>query len=281
MNDSANHEPALPPVALTVAGSASGGGAGIQADLKPFTAMGVYGASALTAVTAQNTIGVRAAEMLPVDLIREQIHAVAEDLPVASVKTGMLGTSAVIEVVAEALARHGFEKIVVDPVMVAKSGDPLIDEPAVRTLAERLLPLASLVTPNRHEASRLLGLSLPVTASDDAADAAEAICRKFGPAACVVKTARRQGDAEAPAVVDVLFDGHEIHELPGPWHDTDRTHGSGCTFSAAACGALARGESLLEAAGTARAFIDRAIAAAPALGRGHPPVNHLLERHRS
>ena len=261
------------PVALTIAGSDSCGGAGIQADLKTFTVMGVYGASVVTAITAQNTIGVRSSRLLELGLIDEQITAVTEDMPVAAVKTGMLGSVEVIETVAAAIERHGMGPVVVDPVMIAKSGDALIDEAAVQTLAERLLPLGAVVTPNRHEAARLLSLSWPVSSVDVATDAAKGICEQFDVPACVVKGIRRETDGQVEAV-DVLFDG-QVHELTGPWHDTASTHGSGCAFAAAICAGLALGRSVRDAAGTAKLFISRAIERAPVLGGGTPPVNPL------
>jgi hydroxymethylpyrimidine/phosphomethylpyrimidine kinase len=270
-------EPASPPVALTIAGSDSSGGAGIQADLKTFTVLGVYGVSVVTAVTAQNTVGVRAAGLLDVDLIARQIDAVASDLPITATKTGMLASVAIIDAVADGIASHRLNPLVVDPVMVAKSGDALIDDAAVTRMAERMLPLATLVTPNRYEAARLLGLADPADSVDQAGQMAGQICGRFGCGACIVKgIGRQQGNRRE--VVDVLCEDGRISEHPAPWVETNRTHGSGCTFSAAITAKLASGQGLVEAIDQARAFISRAIERAPRLGHGHPPVSPLACR---
>lgn len=270
-------EPASPPVALTIAGSDSSGGAGIQADLKTFTVLGVYGASVVTAVTAQNTVGVQAAELLDVDLIGRQIDAVASDLPITATKTGMLASVAIIDAVADWIAAHRLSPLVVDPVMVAKSGDALIDEAAVSRMAERMLPLATLVTPNRYEAARLLGIADPADSVDQAGHMAARIVEDFRCPACIVKGIRRQ-QGNRREVVDVLCENGRISEHPAPWVETSRTHGSGCTFSAAITAKLASGQGLVEAIDQARAFISRAIARAPRLGHGHPPVSPLACR---
>lgn len=264
--------------ALTVAGSDSSGGAGIQADLKTFTVLGVYGASVVTAITAQNTLGVQAAQLLDVNLIARQIDSVASDLPIGATKTGMLVSVAVIDVLADGIKRHGLGPVVVDPVMVAKSGDALIDDAAVTRMAERMLPLATLVTPNHHEAARLLGMDDTVDDIDQAGDVAGQICERFGCGACTVKGISR-GSGKRCEVVDVLFDKGTITEFRASWLKTNRTHGSGCTFSAAITAGLARGLSMREAIQQARAFISRSIERAPLLGHGNPPVSplsHLL-----
>jgi hydroxymethylpyrimidine/phosphomethylpyrimidine kinase len=269
-------EPYHPPVALTIAGSDSCGGAGIQADLKTFSVMGVYGATVLTAITAQNTRGVQAAQLLDVDLISAQLASVAEDLPIAASKTGMLGRISIIDTVADEIQRHRLQPLVVDPVMVAKSGDLLIDDNAIARMAERILPLATLLTPNRHEAARLLGISTVQTVTE-AGDAAQEICERFGPSACIVKAA--QDPDNKGKVVDVLFTAGEIHCYSADWLDTHRTHGSGCTFSAAITAALALGQPLDEAIRKGRQFISRAIAEAPLMGQGNPPVSPLAHLH--
>lgn len=263
-----------PTIALTIAGSDSSGGAGVQADLKTFTVLGVYGASVLTAITAQNTLGVQAAELLDAKLIAGQIDSVASDLPIGATKTGMLGSDEIIDVVADGIERHRLGPVVVDPVMVAKSGDALIDDAAVSRLAERMLPLATLVTPNRHEAARLLGFGDSVNDVDQAGNVAGQICDRFGCGACIVKGISR-GSGERREIVDVLFDKETITEFPASWVETNRTHGSGCTFSAAITAGLASGKALRVAIQEARVFISRAIERAPLLGHGNPPVSPL------
>lgn len=261
-------------VALTIAGSDSSGGAGLQADLKTFTVLGVYGASVVTAITAQNTLGVQDAQLLDASLIARQIDSVASDLPIGAMKTGMLGSVEIIDVVADGIERHGPGLVVVDPVMVAKSGDALIDDAAVSRMAERMLPLATLVTPNRHEAARLLGIATAVEHVDQAGAVAGQICDRFGCGACIVKGISR-GNGESREIVDVLFDRETITEFPASWLKTNRTHGSGCTFSAAITAGLAWGQDLRGAITQARAFISRAIERAPGLGHGNPPVSPL------
>jgi hydroxymethylpyrimidine/phosphomethylpyrimidine kinase len=255
-------------VALTIAGSDSGGGAGIQADLKTFQRFGVYGTSALTLVTAQNTVGVLAVELLPTKLITHQIAAVAEDFEVRAAKTGALGSSEIIEAVAAALTEHALPNPVVDPVMISKHGDPLLDIGAVEVLKARLFPKAALVTPNLHEAAALLGRAV---ASEEAMrDAARAVC-DLGAAAALVKGGHLPG-GEA---VDLFYDGSDFVRLAAPRIETPHTHGTGCTYSAAIAALLARGETLVEAVREAKDFISRAIAGAPGIGHGHGPVDHL------
>ncbi len=266
--------PQRPPVVLTIAGSDSCGGAGIQADLKTFALSGVYGASAITVVTAQNTTGVQAAELLDRQLVVRQIDSVAGDLPIAAVKTGMLGSVELIEAVAEAIERHGFATLVVDPVMVAKSGDPLIDDEAVEAMKRQLLPRATIVTPNRHEAARLVGWAEAPDTVNRATEAARIICDRFGAGACVVKAIASDGD-EPIQSVDVLCHGQTSRTFTGPLCPAGRTHGSGCTFSAAIAAELARGQSLPKAVALAKRFITRAIHEAPPLGGGTAPVNPL------
>ena len=261
-------EPAAVYVALTIAGSDSGGGAGIQADLKTFQRFGVYGTSALTLVTVQNTVGVRAVELLSTELIAQQIAAVAEDFDVRAAKTGALGSAEIIEAVAAAVEEHAIPNLVVDPVMISKHGDPLLDTDAVEVLRPRLFPKASLVTPNLHEAAALLGRAV---ASEEAMrDAARAVC-DLGAEAALVKGGHLPG-GEA---VDLFYDGSDFVRLAAPRIETPHTHGTGCTYSAAIAALLARGETLVAAVREAKDFISRAIAGAPGIGHGHGPVDHL------
>lgn len=256
--------------ALTIAGSDSGGGAGIQADLKTFSALGVFGTSAITAVTAQNTLGVRAVATLDVDLIVAQIEAVLDDLGADAVKTGMLATSAITEAVAAVLARRLRRPLVVDPVMFSKSRHRLLAADAVQTMVARLLPLAAVLTPNAPEAEALTGR--PVRSEQDARDAARRLV-DLGPRAVVVKG----GHLDTPDVVDVLFDGTALFEARGPRHATRHTHGTGCTYAAAIAAFLARGETLPDAFVHARAYLDGAIRHAPSLGAGAGPVDHFWQ----
>jgi hydroxymethylpyrimidine/phosphomethylpyrimidine kinase len=253
--------------ALTIAGSDSGGGAGIQADLKTFAALGVFGTSAIVAVTAQNTLGVRSWIALPPEMVAAQIDAVIEDLGADAVKTGMLANAAIIEVVAERVRAHGLATLVVDPVMVAKSGDPLLEPAAVAALRERLLPLALVVTPNRPEAEVLSGR--PVRSLAEARDAARALV-DLGARHAVVKG----GHGEGPAI-DVLYDGHGFHEYEAPRIATRHTHGTGCTFASAIAAELAKGATVPEAVRRAKDYLTHALRHAPGLGHGHGPVHHF------
>jgi hydroxymethylpyrimidine/phosphomethylpyrimidine kinase len=254
-------------VALTIAGSDSGGGAGIQADLKTFQRFGVYGTSALTLVTVQNTVAVRAVELLSTGLVARQIAAVAEDFEVRAAKTGALGSSEIIKAVAAAVEEHAIPNLVVDPVMISKHGDPLLDTGAVEVLKARLFPKASLVTPNLHEAAALLGRA--VENEEEMREAARAVCG-LGAAATLVKGGHLPG-GEA---VDLLYDGSDFVRLAAPRIETPHTHGTGCTYSAAIAALLARGTTLMEAVRKAKDFISRAIARAPGIGHGHGPVDH-------
>lgn len=256
------------PVALTIAGSDSGGGAGIQADLKTFTVLGVYGMSAITAITAQNTVAVREAFVLEPALVAAQIDAVMEDIGCDAAKTGMLGSAEVVGLVAERIAAHDIPNVVVDPVMVAKSGDSLLAEDAVQAVIEQLLPQARLVTPNLPEAEVILGRGIQTA---DMGEAARALC-DLGPAAAVVKG----GHLEGPAV-DVLYDAAtgELHELTAPRVESCNTHGTGCTFSAAIAAFLARGMRLLPAVRWAKRFVTAAIERGLPLGKGHGPTDHI------
>jgi hydroxymethylpyrimidine/phosphomethylpyrimidine kinase len=256
------------PIALTIAGSDSGGGAGIQADLKTFHAFGVFGTSALTAVTAQNTRGVTAIHPIPLDVVRAQIDAVAEDLPPAAFKTGMLATKALVETVSRAIREHRLPNYVMDPVMVATSGDRLLDADAEKALMEDLLPLATLVTPNLHEAGILTGE--PISTLEEMRGAAGRLV-EMGAGAALVKGGHL-GTGEA---VDLLWDGAQEWRWRRLRMETPHTHGTGCTLSAAAAACLARGLPLREAVDHAVDFVARAISTAPGLGGGHGPVNHF------
>ncbi len=255
--------------ALTIAGSDSGGGAGIQADLKTFMAHGVYGASAITAITAQNTRGVQAVQLLDPDLVGAQITSVLDDIGADGVKTGMLGSAAIIEAVADHVERYRVERLVVDPVMVAKSGDHLLAPNAVEALRERLLPLALVVTPNLPEASVLLGRA--VEEERDMEDAARDL---LGPGTRFVLL--KGGHLPGDDVVDVLYDGQRCLELRSPRVPTRHTHGTGCTYAAAIAALLARGLVVEQAVRKARAYLIGAIEQASAIGGGHSPVHHLF-----
>ncbi|RIH84015.1 Hydroxymethylpyrimidine/phosphomethylpyrimidine kinase [Meiothermus luteus] len=254
-------------VALTIAGSDSGGGAGVQADLKTFFRFGVYGASALTLVTAQNTLGVERVYLLSPELVYAQIQSVAEDLPVHAAKTGALGSGEIVAAVAEAVARFGLRPLVVDPVMVAKGGDSLLAEEAVAALKERLFPLADLITPNRLEAEALLGR--PIRTLEEAKEAAQALLA-LGPKAVLLKG----GHLEGEEAVDLLATREGVQAYAAPRVATRNTHGTGCTLSAAIAALLALGKPLAEAVAEAKAYLTRALKTAPPLGHGHGPLNH-------
>jgi hydroxymethylpyrimidine/phosphomethylpyrimidine kinase len=256
------------PIALTIAGSDSSGGAGIQADLKTFAAFGVYGASVITALTAQNTVAVRAIADVEADFVGRQIDAVVEDLDVRAAKTGMLARVAVIEVVAERMRAHPLPWLVVDPVMVATSGDVLLEPAAVACLRERILPLATLVTPNLREAEVLTGR--PVTNAAQMRDAARALI-DLGARAALVKGGHLAGSK----AVDLLYDGRDFQEFAAPRIATRSTHGTGCTLSAAITAALARGCALETAVAAAKRYVTRAIETAPGIGHGAGPLNHF------
>lgn len=256
-------------IALTIAGSDSGGGAGIQADLKTFHQFGVFGTSVITAVTAQNTLGVRAWEAVPVALVTRQLDALADDLPPAAVKSGMLGSAALVEAVADGVSRHRLPNYVLDPVMVATSGDRLLERDAERLIARLLVPLATLVTPNLDEAAVLT--DSPVGTPDEMERAARALVR-LGARAALVTGGHLQGDE----VVDVLVTDEAARRFSRPRLDTTSTHGTGCTLSAAVAAGLALGRPLERAVADALDFVHRAIAAAPGLGRGHGPLNHFV-----
>jgi len=258
------------PVALTIAGSDSGGGAGIQADLKTFQAFGVFGTSALTAITAQNTRGVSAVHAVPADIVREQVHAVASDFDVRACKTGMLATRELVRLVGEVIREENLENYVLDPVMVATSGDRLLDSNAETAILEDLLPLCTIVTPNLDEAAILAGFS--VANESDMHKAAVTLVSR-GARAVLVKG----GHLEHGQVVDVFYDGADFTLFRKEKIVTTNTHGTGCTLSAGIAAGLALGHSLDIAVGTALAYVDRAIRAAPGLGHGNGPLNHFVD----
>jgi len=256
------------PIALTIAGSDSGGGAGIQADLKTFAALGVHGTSAITCLTAQNPKGVYGIQACGVDIVRRQIAAVFAELRPAAVKTGMLYSAAIIRVVAESLRRHRAVPLVVDPVMVSTSGAQLLQPDAVKALSVKLFPLAALVTPNLHEAAILIGAEL--TSVTDLRAAARTLYQHFGCAA-LVKGGHLRGLKEA---VDIFYDGRQELLLSAPFVRGVSTHGTGCTYSAAIAGHLARGCPLPRAVQRAKEYITQAIARSQTVGR-HSVLNYF------
>jgi len=255
-------------VALTIAGSDSGGGAGIQADLKTFHQFGVFGTSVITAITAQNTLGVREWEAVRPELVESQIEAVASDLRPAAFKTGMLASTAIIDVVARSISLYKLASYVLDPVMVATSGDLLIETNAVDAIRSSLLPLAMLVTPNGDEATVLSGVG--IRDENDMMKAAESIV-SFGAKAVLIKGGHI--DTDNSQIVDCLYDG-EFTFFRHRRIDTTSTHGTGCTLSAAITASLARGHPLRQAVSAAIDFVQEAIRSAPGLGAGNGPLNH-------
>jgi hydroxymethylpyrimidine/phosphomethylpyrimidine kinase len=255
--------------ALTIAGSDSGGGAGIQADLKTFAAHGVYGTSAVTAVTAQNTRGVSTWEAVSTELVIAQIEAVAADFAPAAVKTGMLATAAIVEAVAATIAETELPNLVVDPVMIAKGGDRLLDEGAIATIRTELLKAAEVVTPNVPEAEVLAETRIADLAGMH--DAARRIL-SLGPRVVVLKGGHLDS---GPDVVDVVCSRHRTFELRGPRIETRHTHGTGCTLASAIAARLARGDDAEVAIRGARHYLEGAIRHAPGLGAGHGPLDHF------
>lgn len=253
--------------ALTIAGSDSGAGAGIQADLKAFAARGVYGTSVIAAITAQNTLRVTGVLELPLEIIGAQIDAVLSDIGADAAKTGMLSSAPIIELVSEKVREWGIERLVVDPVMVAKGGDSLLREDAVSALMERLLPLALVLTPNLPEVEVLVGHR--VRSSAEMELAAREIAA-LGVRHVVIKGGHSEG-----APLDLLFDGRDFTEYPAKRIESRNTHGTGCTFSAAIAAELAKGLSVPDAIGEAKQYITEAIRQAPDIGAGHGPLNHF------
>jgi hydroxymethylpyrimidine/phosphomethylpyrimidine kinase len=254
--------------ALTIAGSDSGGGAGIQADLKTFAAHGVFGTSAITAITAQNTLGVTAWEPVSVDLVVQQIEAVASDLGADAVKTGMLPDASIVTRVAETIVRLGLRNLVVDPVMIAKGGDRLLEESAIDALRTVLIPLAYVVTPNIPEAAVLAGM--PISSTEDMRKAAARILT-WGPRVVLVKG----GHLDGPESIDVMCTDAGIVELRSPRQDTVHTHGTGCTLASAIAANLALEKHADEAIRDAKAYVEEAIRHAPGLGSGQGPLGHF------
>lgn len=257
------------PIALTIAGSDSGGGAGIQADLKTFHAFRVWGTSVVTAITAQNTRGVSAVHVVPLQDVRAQLDAVVSDLRPAAFKTGMLATAELVVTVAQEIRRHALDRFVLDPVMVATSGDRLLAEDAIEALKTDLLPLSHVVTPNVREAEILA--DVPVRSVDDMRVAAERI-RQLGARAVLVKGGHLEGDD----AVDLLVDANGERTWSRRRIDTRDTHGTGCTLSAAITACLARGDELVDAVDHAVRFVAKAITMAPGLGSGNGPINHFV-----
>jgi hydroxymethylpyrimidine/phosphomethylpyrimidine kinase len=259
------------PIALTIAGSDSGGGAGIQADLKTFSALGVYGASVLTALTAQNTLGVQGVHDVPATFIRQQMDSVLSDLDVKAIKIGMLSRAATIRAVADGLGALDHVPVVLDPVMVAASGDPLLQASAVKALKTVLLPMASVVTPNLHEAAVLTGTAVARNEAEMLAQAEQLYAA--GARAVLIKGGHGTGDES----VDILLTGYGTRRYAAPRIATRNVHGTGCTLSSAIAAGLAKGMSLDSACDEAKAYISAAIAASSTLlvGRGHGPAHHF------
>jgi hydroxymethylpyrimidine/phosphomethylpyrimidine kinase len=265
--------------ALTIAGSDSSSGAGIQADLKTFAAFGLYGASAVTAVTAQSTLGIEDVLALPADLITAQIEAVAGDLAIHATKIGMLANAAIVEAVAAAIAELDLPLVVVDPVLVSSSGERLLDEDGVRALCAELLPRARVVTPNTPEAEALSGRR--IASPEDARDAARRI-HDLGPAAVIITGGHAlptNAERRTPndTVIDLVFDGHTFHECRVTRVESRHTHGTGCTYSSAVAAGLALGLALPDAASRAQRYVAGAIEHAPGIGRGRGPLNHFWD----
>jgi hydroxymethylpyrimidine/phosphomethylpyrimidine kinase len=258
-------------IAVTIAGSDSGGGAGIQADLKTFSALGVYGATVLTALTAQNTLGVQGIHDVPPDFIGQQIDSVFGDLAVDAVKVGMLSRVPAIEAVAAGLERHGARAVVLDPVMVAASGDRLLSADAVETLARRLMPLALVATPNLPEAAALTGKAMAET--EDEMRSQAAMIRDMGARAVLIKG----GHGAGPESVDLLVEARGITRFAAPRIATSNSHGTGCTLSSAIAAGLAKGQDLSAAVAAAKSYVTAAIAASDCLkiGQGRGPTHHF------
>ena len=258
------------PTALTIAGSDSGGGAGIQADLKTFSAFRVFGTSVLTALTAQNSVGVHGVFDVPPPFVASQIDAVLSDMGADAVKVGMLSSAPIIHAVAERLSAHPRRPLVLDPVMIAKSGDPLLKPEARTALIALMLPLAEVVTPNLHEAAALA--EMPVSTEKDMEEAARRIAA-LGPRHVLVKGGHLEG-----AATDILWDGRAFRRYTAPRLDSPHTHGTGCTLSAAIAAGLARGRALGDAVEEAKRYVSAAIAAGFQAGRGVGALRHFVER---
>jgi hydroxymethylpyrimidine/phosphomethylpyrimidine kinase len=267
------------PKALTIAGSDSGGGAGIQADLKTFAALGVYGCSVITAVTAQNTEQVTGIFDLSPEAVQKQMEAVLSDISPQAIKTGMLSNAGIIQAIRQTLHSYPPVPLVVDPVMVAKSGDTLLNSEAVQALCDYLLPIATVLTPNLPEAEVLTGKR--IQSEIDCVKACEAIFR-LGPKIVVLKGGHRprQGQ-EGQQVVDLFYDGQTIRRVEGPFIDTPHTHGTGCTLASAITAGLAKGLSPFDAVMQAREYLTETLRHAYAVGRGKSPVHHFYRWWKS
>jgi hydroxymethylpyrimidine/phosphomethylpyrimidine kinase len=257
--------------ALAIAGSDSGGGAGIQADLKTFAARGVFGMSVLTALTAQNTVGVQGVFEIPPGFVAMQIDSVVSDIGVDAVKTGMLSSAPIIAAIATKIREHRLTPLVVDPVMVAKGGDPLLRDDARDALIQQLLPLATVVTPNLHEARVLCGFQ--ITTLEEMRRAAQTIHR-LGPHNVVVKGGHLSAESDA---IDLLYDGRSFQEFRAPRFQTRNDHGTGCTFASAIAAELAKGHSVADAVRIAKDYLTQVLRASAnlQLGHGHGPMNHM------
>ena len=262
------------PVVMTIAGSDSGGGAGIQADLKAFAAHGVHGASSVTAITAQNTLGVTAVQEIDLDVISAQIDAVVTDLEPVAVKTGMLSSPDIVRLVAHKARQYDWRTLVVDPVMVASSGARLLKDEAIETYRSELLPLATVTTPNLPEATELSGIEISTTF--EAKDAARKI-HDLGVDFVVVKGGHMESLDESGDSMDLLFDGADFTEFGLPWLDSTNNHGTGCTLASSITARLARGESISEAFQGAKEFVWNAMRTAPDIGQGNGPLNHMWQ----
>jgi hydroxymethylpyrimidine/phosphomethylpyrimidine kinase len=268
-------------IALTIAGSDPSGGAGIQADLKTFAAFGLYGASAITAITVQSTKGVEAVAPLSADLVTAQIEAIAGDLAIDATKVGMLGSAAIVEAVAAAIAELELPLVVVDPVLASTSGARLLDDEGVQALCVELLPLARVITPNIPEAEMLSGRR--IGSLEDARDAARRI-HEMGAAAVIItggharKGSGLRAEGSSTDVIDLLFDGKVFHECRVARVESRQTHGTGCTFASAVAAGLALGQDLPDAAARAQQYVAGAIAHAPVIGHGRGPLDHFWER---
>ncbi|MEF3307274.1 bifunctional hydroxymethylpyrimidine kinase/phosphomethylpyrimidine kinase [Paenibacillus sp. GYB003] len=262
--------------ALTIAGSDSGGGAGIQADLKTFQELGVFGMSAITALTSQNTLGVQGVFPIPPDTVGSQIDSVLSDIGADAIKTGMLFSADIIALVAEKLKRYGPIPLVVDPVMIAKGGAALLQREAVEALRRELLPVAAVLTPNVPEACALLGSADEIRTADQAVEAAKRL-HELGPRYIFLKGGHMEGDE----AIDVLYDGTEVRLFASPRIRTKHTHGTGCTTASAIAAGLAKGLSVVDAVAEAKRFITAAIGSALDIGGGIGPTNHAAFRLQS
>ncbi len=261
--------------ALTIAGSDSGGGAGIQADIKTFQELDVFGMSAITAVTAQNTLGVHGVHPLTVEALRQQIDAVAEDLRPDAVKTGMLWNADMIEEVARKIDEYGFNRVIVDPVMIAKGGASLLRDESVATLKELLIPRSYAITPNVPEAETLTGMT--ISSLDDRKKAAEQLV-KMGAQHVIIKGGHQPEDNH---ITDLLFDGSMFMQITHPYINTKHTHGTGCTFAAALTAQTAKGDSIHQAFEVAANFVREAVENTLGIGSGHGPTNHFAFKQNS